>query len=186
MPYFQINYTDIIFDPKVQTYCISESFTCPNYEKSWSCPPAAPYLKKELSKFRKFYLVYVQFDVAAHVEKVKAKHPKRSPQRIKNKFYSIIYSRRDLDKEIIKFLENYDEEYTEKFILWGGTCKYCMNNGFKKCSYEERLPCRYPDKIQYSMEAVGIDVTTTVNKLNMNIEWPPVNFYYWFGLVCFK
>jgi hypothetical protein len=36
------------------------------------------------------------------------------------------------------------------------------------------------------MEAVGIYVTQTVRNLNFNIEWPPIEYVYRFGLVCFK
>ena len=32
MPSLEINYSDIFFDPKVQTMCISPSFTCPYYK----------------------------------------------------------------------------------------------------------------------------------------------------------
>ncbi|MHA1412798.1 MAG: DUF2284 domain-containing protein, partial [Promethearchaeota archaeon] len=47
-------------------------------------------------------------------------------------------------------------------------------------------PCRYPDKIRYSMEAVGINVTETVRKLNFKIEWPPKKHVYRFGVACLK
>jgi len=33
---------------------------------------------------------------------------------------------------------------------------------------------------------VGIDVTQTVRKLDIDIEWPPTNHVYRFGLVCVK
>jgi hypothetical protein len=36
------------------------------------------------------------------------------------------------------------------------------------------------------MEAVGIHVTDTVKNLNLDIEWPPTNHVYRFGLVCLK
>ena len=45
--------------------------------------------------------------------------------------------------------------------------------------------CRYSDKNRYSMEAVGIEVTKTVRALNFEIQWPPKNHVYRFGLVCF-
>ncbi|MHA1256098.1 MAG: DUF2284 domain-containing protein, partial [Promethearchaeota archaeon] len=54
----------------------------------------------------------------------------------------------------------------------------------KKCTYDSGKQCRYPNKKRYSMEAVGIHVTNTVKNLNLDIEWPPVNYYYRFGLIC--
>jgi len=55
-----------------------------------------------------------------------------------------------------------------------------------KCTYDSGEPCRYPNKKRYSMEAVGIHVTNTVKDLNLDIEWPPVNYYYRFGLICIR
>ncbi len=186
MPFFQINYENLIFNPSVQNHCVSQSFKCPNYETSWSCPPASPYLKEKLSDFKEYYLIYTQHDITSCVQKEKEKHPNRSIQRIKNRIYWKIYARRDLDDEISKFLNNYKKRYKEKFMLWGGTCRYCMKNGFSECSFIEGIPCRFPEKIQYSMEAIGIDIMNTVNGLDINLEWPPVNYFYWFGLACFK
>ncbi|MFW9770939.1 MAG: DUF2284 domain-containing protein, partial [Candidatus Thorarchaeota archaeon] len=52
--------------------------------------------------------------------------------------------------------------------------------------YQSNKPCRYPNEIRYSMEAVGIDVDKTVKKLNIKLEWPPKNYAYRFSLICFK
>ncbi|MHA2131125.1 MAG: DUF2284 domain-containing protein, partial [Promethearchaeota archaeon] len=73
-----------------------------------------------------------------------------------------------------------------KLVLLGGFCRVCYNQKDKGCTYDSGDPCRYPDRRQYSMEAVGIHVTDTVKNLNLDIEWPPTNHVYRFGLVCLK
>jgi len=186
LPFLEIKLGDIIFDPKVQTYCVSPNFKCPSYGHSWACPPEAPYLEEAVSKFNKFYLIYYELDVNEKIKIEKAKHPEMDEKKIKNRFLMGNFLRNKLEKEIYIFLENYRNEYEQKLILWDGFCRICFNEIDKGCTYDDADPCRYPDKKRYSMEAVGIDVTKTVRNLNLNIEWPPTNYVYRFGLVCFK
>ena len=61
-----------------------------------------------------------------------------------------------------------------------GHCDFCK----WKCPNRNSPPCRAGGLP--SMEAVGINVDKTVKNLNIEIEWPPTNFIYRFGLVCFK
>ena len=186
MPFIEINFTDIIFDPKVQTYCVKPNFKCPSYGHSWACPPEAPYLEQEVSKYQKFFLIYVKYNLGSYTEKKKAKHPKRSEKSIKNAFFMKNLLRDKLEQEIKLFINEQQIPYEERLILWDGYCRVCFNEKDKECTYDAGDPCRYPDKKRYSMEAVGIDVTQTVKELKFNIEWPPNDFVYRFGLVCFK
>jgi predicted metal-binding protein len=186
LPYIEIKLADIIFDPKVQTYCVSPNFKCPSYGHSWACPPVAPYFKEKISKFSRFYLIYYRLNLNDYVKKEKVRHPKLSEIELKNKMLIGILLRNKLEKEINAFLAENHENQDEKCVLWDGYCRVCSNAVDKGCNYDSGEPCRYPDKRQYSMEAVGIDVTKMVQKLNLNIEWPPTNYVYRFGLVCFK
>jgi predicted metal-binding protein len=175
-----------VFDPKVQTLCVNPKFKCPNYGHSWACPPEAPYLENEVSKYHRFCLIFSKFDMNSYVKKQKIKHPRRSEINIRNRFYLKDYLRDDLEKEMFRFLETHKDEYESKLVLWDGHCRICGKLLGKGCTYNKGEPCRYPDKKRYSMEAVGINVTDTVKNLNLNIEWPPINHYYRFGLICFK
>lgn len=186
MPFIEINFTDIIFDPKVQTYCVKPNFKCPSYGHSWACPPEAPYLKQEVSQYIKFYLIFVKYNLKEYIEKEKVKYPKKSEKNIRNAFFMKNFLRDKLEQEIKLFINEHQNSYDEKRILWDGFCRLCSNEKDKGCTYDAGDPCRYPDKMRYSMEAVGIDVTQTVKNLNFNLEWPPNEFVYRFGLVCFK
>jgi len=186
LAFLKIKLRDIIFDPKIQSYCVSPNFKCPSYGHSWACPPEAPYLEEIVSKFNEFYLVYYELDLNEYITKEKDKDTDMNEDNIKNMLFTGNFLRNRLEKEIYMFLENYQEKYEEKLILWDGFCRVCFNKMDKGCTYDDGDPCRYPDKKRYSMEAVGIDVTKTVRNLNLNIEWPPINYVYRFGLVCFK
>jgi predicted metal-binding protein len=124
--------------------------------------------------------------LASYVKEQKAKYPKKSEQSIRNKFYAKDNMRDELEREILNFLKNYHENFEEKLVLWDGFCRVCSNKKDKGCTHISGKSCRYPDKKRYSMEAVGIHVTQTVKNLNLGIEWPPINYYYRFGLVSFK
>jgi len=173
MPWKEIIRDAIIFDPKVQSYCNNPEYLCPYYGHSWACPPEAPYLEHEIMNYDKFYLIYTKFDI-------KEKGNNKSKNSFKYKDMREI-----MEQEMEKFLNQYRNEFKEIKILWDGHCRVCEKEN-RKCSIEEDAPCRYPDKIRYSMEAVGIDVTQTVKNLNIDIEWPPINHVYRFGLVCVK
>jgi predicted metal-binding protein len=186
LPFAKIEFTDIVFDTKVQEYCNNPNYRCPHYGHSWSCPPEAPYLEEKVSKFERFFLVYFELDLNDYVKKIKAKHPRRREKRIRSAIYHDNFVRDSLEKEILKFIDEYKENYQERIVLWDGFCRICYNKEDKHCTYDSGEPCRYPDRKRHSMEAVGINVNDTVKNLDIKLEWPPTNYVYRFGLVCFK
>ncbi|MFX1377655.1 MAG: DUF2284 domain-containing protein [Promethearchaeota archaeon] len=186
MPFLEIQFKDIIFDRKIQNYCINSGFKCPSYGHSWACPPEAPYLEQKVSKYKKHFLIYVSYNLQKHVYKEKRKHPNRNENNIKSAFFMKNLLRDKLEQQISLFIHQYQDLYDDILILWDGFCRVCFNEKDKGCTYDAGNPCRYPGKKRYSMEAVGIDVTQTVKNLNFKIEWPPNEFVYRFGLVCFK
>ncbi|MBD3195255.1 MAG: hypothetical protein GF317_09380 [Candidatus Lokiarchaeota archaeon] len=186
MPFVEINYKNIYFDPEVQEMCVSNNFTCPFYEHSWSCPPASPYLEKQIGTYKEFYLVYSKFDMENYLKEQKKKHPKRSELYLKSKlYYSSIHST-ELDEEFDKFLSQYDKPYSKRLLLYSGTCNYCNVQDAGNCTYDSGEPCRFPKNRKYSMEAVGIEVIKTVVKLDQDIGYPSKKYTYKFGLACFK
>jgi len=167
--------------------CISPSFTCPHYNHSHSCPPVAPYLEQEISKYSKFYLIYSRLNLSEYIKEKKAKHPKRSEQRIKYFFYMNNLYKEDLKKEVENFVNDLKDGPKEMLLLFDGTCKICLNDRDKGCTFDRGKPCRYPDQKMISMEAIGIEVIRTVAKLpNRAFEYPSKTYSYRFGLVCIK
>jgi len=186
MPFKEIKFKNIIFDPKVQKFCVTDNFKCPNYKHSWACPPEAPYMEKKVSKYSEYYLIYTKFNLSSYVKNKKEKNPDLTEEHIRNRFYMKNLLRDDLEVEIISFLDNFNANYDEKLILWDGHCRLCRKRGYKECNYDQGEPCRFPNEIRYSMEAVGIHVTDMVKRLDLDIEWPPINYCYRFALVCFR
>ena len=170
MPWIEITKKDIVFDPKVQTYCNKPHFKCPNYGHSWACPPKAPYLEEKIKQFERFFLIYIKHNI----DKEKKKD-----------FRQYEFMRENIEEEISNFIQNNTIEYNAIQILWDGHCRICEKEG-KRCTIDEQIPCRYPDEIRYSMEAIGINVTETVRKIELEIEWPPTNYIFRFGLICLK
>ena len=117
MPHVKINFDDIVFDREVYSYCLNDKFKCPNYNHSYSCPPAATFLKDRVSQFKEFYLVYSKHDLDAYIKEVKKKHPKRSEQRIRNSFF-LKGSYNEIYEEISRFLDNYKETYKPPHSQW--------------------------------------------------------------------
>jgi predicted metal-binding protein len=186
MPWKKISKKNIIFDPKVQSYCKNPDFICPNYGHNWACPPEAPYLEEEiLQNYQEFYLIYVKTEITERG--AMDRKPKDSNSGTGTKVINSLqnYNRmRDwIEEEITEFIESYSEEYTDLRILWYGHCRVCEKRR-EKCTYDDDIPCRYPDEKRYSMEAVGIDVTETVENVDLDIEWPPKNHIYRFALIC--
>jgi predicted metal-binding protein len=185
MPYKEIEYEDIVFDKKVQSFCVNSQFKCPYYAHSWACPPEAPYLEEKISKYSHFFLIYTKFNLAAYVASNQKKYPERSKQQIINRFYAKSLTRDDLEEEVQQFLKEFKRNSENSLILWDGHCRICEQKGYKNCAYEQNEECRFPQEIRFSMEAVGIHVTKTVQNLGLEIEWPPKKYYYRFALASF-
>ena len=185
MPSIKINFHNIMFDPEVQNYCNKEDFKCPNYAHSWACPPETPFLEEVVSTYSEFYLIYYDFDLKYYIEENLKKNPKLTRKKVLSKFYRLDLVRDSLEIEIIYFINNVKPNYKEILILWDGYCRVCFKKG-ERCTYDSGKPCRYPDEIRFSMEAVGINVDKTVRSVGIDLEWPPVNHAYRFGLICLK
>jgi len=185
MPYQKISYDDIVFSRDVYSYCNSSKFRCPYYGQNWACPPAASFLKEELSKFKIFYLIYYKFDIQSYILKKIEKFPNFTEKQIRNSLIQENFVNLKTNSEIIKFIEQYKDSYNDCMIIWPETCKICLNEG-KKCTYVNNTPCRYPEKKRYHMTGAGINTHEMVSKLNIGLEWPPIKYEYRFGLVCLK
>lgn len=186
MPHIEITYNDLKFEPEVQKLCLNPKFKCPNYNNNWACPPEAPYLEEELARYKLFFLIFFRFDIKPYSHSLRKKHPKWTHQRILNRVYSKRLTESGLEMEIFRFLDNYEGNFSENKVLWGGHCNFCYLKLKKGCSKSDNESCRFPDDRRYSMEAVGINVDKTVRNLGFDLEWPPKKHLFRFGLMCFK
>lgn len=117
---------------------------CPNYGKKKGCPPQALLLNEVLDLAEPVWAVWVKFDLAAHRERMRGKHPN--------------WSRRQLDC----------------LLYWQGTvlkelrhkvCNFCTMRLLYKQS--KNLDA------YYCPEAMGVNVTETMRQIGVELEWPP-------------
>lgn len=118
---------------------------CPNYNQKWSCPPLAPSYSRFVSAYEKIIVVVISttLDQFSYIKndylKVKAAN-------------TIMKSR--IDKVLRSFLSN------DSYYISTGSCRMC-----KPCKRKLNQACAHPDKMTYSFEALGINVSEMVKDL---------------------
>ena len=81
---------------------------CPNWEKKKGCPPDTKSLHRQLHG-KDVYAIYNKFDFAAHVERMRKKHPDWSKRQLECCLYWQQTARKQLREEIKKFKEQFPE-----------------------------------------------------------------------------
>lgn len=157
---FLISPKDLIFDEKVLLKC----FDCKNYGNKMNCPPNIPQLsyKELVFSYKKGLLICVKNNFRNRKEFNQVR-----------KISSIKLLETLLDLEKMAF--NQGNYFATSFM--GGSCKLC-----DVCS----VPCRYPEKARIPVEALGIDLVATLNKLGLKLEFPVKRYLYRVGLFLIK
>lgn len=95
---------NIVFDRGVRLLCIrpytNHPKGCPNYFKKKGCPPRQKYLSEVFDTARGFWIVWVDFDFAAHCERMRRNHPNWSQRQIECCLYWQGRANKLLKKEI--------------------------------------------------------------------------------------
>lgn len=144
---------DVEFDYQLCLEACKDS--CENYNKMYCCPPHSPPLNVIGKNYD--YLV---------VHALKINHTTLKPvlnsiriintvaKCLQNKFF-------DCSCEEFKKL-NYKIK-----ILENGACNHCAT-----CACQEGKPCKYPDKMNFSLESTGIDVNKLmVQSFDLPLKW---------------
>lgn len=119
---------------------------CNYYNKSYTCPPNSPTFT-DYTKNYNFSLIILMYTEINEENSIKDIHKDL---------------RCILSEILIPLEKNLNGLLTD-----GGRCLYC-----NECSYIYNLPCKYPDKIRFSMEAMGIDLDKMSKEiLNHTISW---------------
>ena len=112
---------------------------CRNYDKKYSCPPKSPDFPSICQKEGLFIVLF-----KCDLTQIK-NTPEFNKIRIAN---SIMKSRID------KLMRKLETDFNNKLkFLSSGSCRLC-----KKCNLEKNLPCKYPQKMRFSLESIGINV----------------------------
>lgn len=139
-----------VIDYSVRALCTKEypghKKGCPNYNHKDGCPPAAKLFDKVYDISKPVYAIINKFDFKSHVEKMRVLHPKWSNRKCECLLYWQPKARKQLLEGIKVFLTHNDKER--------------LNQGY------EVIKCP---------EAMGIDITKTLETAGITLEWPPKN-----------
>lgn len=136
--YREIETKDIIFSKDVFNQCARN--TCGNFGKNHGCPPNAGSEDERKARVLKYKNAFIISKIASIKSR---KEMMDSMEVIEN-----------INKALRKAFEEEDV-----FVMGAGPCTVC-----KVCNALDNEPCRFPEKIQYSMEGSGIDVV----RMSMN------------------
>lgn len=148
----------LVLDPKMRELCYRPYYNhpkgCPNYGKRSSCPPKAPMLNEIMDLSKPVWAVWEIFDLAAHRERMRAKHPHWSKRQLDCCLYWQGTLLKDLRCEVANF---------------------CTMRLLYKLS--ESL------EVLYRPEANGVNVTATLEGIDVKLEWPPEKIVHKVALV---
>jgi len=148
----------LIFDLKTTMGCMS----CKRYGLTGCCPPhigTFEYYKKLLKRYT-YGKVFVEKFIVSDLSKYKEAGRSSSLELHRR----LLKERKDL----------LDKGHYFNVILGGGSCKFC-----KECS----IPCKCPQFRAIPIEATGINVVATLDRLGMFIKFPVRKVFYRVGLL---
>ena len=143
--------------PEFLAYCKQ----CGNYGKVWSCPEFSFDPMDYWRKYDTLKIIGLKIIVP---EELRTRNYDEQERNLL--FQELLQGyKKQLDERILK-----EEQRIEgSRALSGGSCLYCQP---EDCSRIQGEPCRQPDKMRYSIEALGGNVGLTVTKyLHQELEW---------------
>jgi predicted metal-binding protein len=163
----QVNIADIIVDDRVRLKCRVP--VCDSYNRNLMCPPYVPSVtefREALKKYNQAILLQVSAELDGICENAPAEE--------------VFLPARKLH-ELVNLGEreafNTGFRFAAGFI--GGCCRLC-----DECvAVSGGSTCRFPFKARPSMEAMGIDVVATAEKVGLPLSFPISNRVTWTGLV---
>lgn len=143
--------------PEFLEYCKQ----CDNYGTVWSCPLFDFDPEEYWKKYRSFHIVGMKIYLPE--ELLAGTYTKEERAEI---FETILYPKKEeLNQELFAM----EREYPGSVSVSGGSCQQC---GKGNCARKEDAPCRFPEKMRYSVEALGGNVGLTVTKyLYQELQW---------------
>jgi len=136
--YKELPVSSLSFSQELLDSC--KTNVCGNYNKSWSCPPASPTMEEQQNKILSYKNILV----------FTTKHD------LEDSFdYEGITKGMELHSILTICL---GDLIKGSFPIYGaGSCPVCNDqSGKNNCSFP--APCKFPEKMIYSLEAAGINV----------------------------
>lgn len=136
---------------------------CPNYERTWSCPPYDFDVEAYWRRFARLKIFGTRL-VFGKEETERAY--------TKEELDHILKETLGKEKERLSWeMEKREKEIPGSVALSAGSCSYCQS-----CTRPEGKACRQPERMRYSIEALGGNVgKTTSQLLGVELEWMEEN-----------
>ncbi|WP_196593369.1 DUF2284 domain-containing protein [Pectinatus sottacetonis] len=133
--------------------------TCSKYENRWSCPPLSFSPNDYLQPYTYIYFIGIQlfYDkqtiaAADTSEKITAVS---------------LAATKKIKKQVSTILLAAEKHFPETLSLSSGGCDFCC-----RCTRPQNEPCRKPEKMRYSLDSFGIDLSAITKKfLNISLLW---------------
>ena len=134
---------------------------CHNYDQTWSCPPFSFDPAEYLKAYGRIRVIGWKINIP---EEYRLRIYSNKEQNLMMETL-LAQPKKDLDREMLLL----EKENPGSMALSGGSCLYCKPGA---CAKTEGKPCRFPEKMRYSIEALGGNVGLTVTKyLKQKLEW---------------
>lgn len=142
-----IHYVKPVLQNSVRQLCAKPYYNhpkgCPNFNKRCSCPPAAPLLSEFFDLRKRVLAVCIDFNLAQHVETMKARHP------------------------------NWSRRQCECCLYWQGTVRKKLKQEIQYNMTRSPLFDDAELISTDCPEAMGCNVTETMKAVGVILEWPP-------------
>jgi len=147
--YAQLDISTLEFLQEIRDMCNPEQ--CRNYNKSWSCPPACAPLEEMRERVKAFKTGILVQTVGELEDSLDWDGIMETGAQHKENFGKM---RAELSKKLSKLM-----------AMGAGECKIC-----ETCTYPDN-PCRFPEKMEVSMEASGLFVSKVCTDNNLKYNY---------------
>lgn len=140
---------------RVRGYCRS----CRRYGKCWACPPYGFDEKELLEQYSEIKLIATKITPSEGV----CLTPEMSEKLIREE-------RIRLDRQLIAAEKQHNGQQGQNArAFFAGTCLLCP---LEECTRSKDAPCRHPEAVRPSLEAMGFDVVRTCSELlGIPMQW---------------
>ncbi len=140
------------FLPEVRDMCASDR--CQMYGKNWACPPACGPLEEMRERVKQYSRGLLVQTVGQLEDSLD--------------WDAIQETSAEHEKNFQRLWEVLGKQYPGMLAMGAGTCTRC-----NPCAYVEGKPCRFPDRLMYSMEASGLFVSKVCTDNGMKYNHGP-------------
>ena len=146
----------IVVHPELRDYCSTDR--CQHYDKKWTCPPGCGTVEECEVLMRKYHRGLILQTTGDFPDSLD---------------YEQMGAIAKAHKEnIVGFVKIFRDMYPGGLVVADLPCENC-----KECTYPD-APCRFPDKIAYSMSAMGMVVSDVCRDNNINYYYGPGTLTY--------